>query len=223
MTRGVVVQLTDQEIVNRALYLAGELTADHLDEHVQWWPPSTAGYIPPPAAHCEDIYYLLREHNGGKDPTARSPADHWSFPDHDFTNVTSDCVGGGAWCGGWDRYQPARFGHVPGYDGWINTDSALWDARGPRRCFVPADRPEPGSHVVCESGSLNHAIGHWGVVVKYGLAEWDPKVAECWHAIEVVNVAAYHGDKGQPARANRRTTGAGWFGTGAMFLRSIMK
>jgi hypothetical protein len=178
-------------------------------------------------ADCAPIYYLLHDHNGGKDPTAPDPADHWSAPvEHPepgavpFVNRTCDCIGGAAWCGGWDRYQPVRFAHL--YDGWINTDSMIDDAIGPARCFSRMDRPTPGAYIVCKSGSLHHAIGHIGVVIGYKLAEWDPTDPACWAAIEVVNVAAYHDEHGRPARANQRSTGRGWFGTNALFTRSIM-
>lgn len=233
MTRGIVLPLTAEQIVARALYLAGETSLDTLDDHVRR--PFGQPADIPSSVRCPEIFYLLHEHNGGKDPTASDPADRWStdaelervrnggpMAPAPFVNRTCDCIGGASWCSGFDRYQPVRFGHVPGYDGWINTDSMIWEATHTKRCFVDAGRPEPGTMIVCASGSLHHAIGHVGVVVGSKLAEWDPKVAACWSAIEVVNVAAYRDDHGNPARANRRTTGAGWFGTGALFCRSIM-
>lgn len=227
--RGIVLPLTREQIRQRALYLAGEAPVSSLDSYVR-------RDKRPHGATCETIFYLLHDHNGGKDPTAIDPADRWSTQAEldryaqevkagirarpPFVNRTADCVGGGAWCGGWDRYQEARFAHI--YDGWINTDSAILDASGPGRCFVPIDRPEFGDHIVCKSGSLHHAVGHWGVIVGYRLAEWDPAVPSCWAAIDVVNVANYKSGDSSPARANRRTTGAGWTGTGALFLRSVM-
>jgi len=230
--RGLVLPLIQLQIVQRALYLAGEVPIGTLDEHVRRGSMS-------PSDKCPAIYYLLHDHNGGKDPTASDPADRWSTQAEldryardkkaerpgglaarlPFVNRTCDCVGGAAWCGGWDRFQNQRFAHL--YDGWINTDSMILDARGPARCFVSIGRPVSGTYIVCASGSLHHAVGHVGVVIGYGLAEWDPLDAECWRAIDVVNVAAYH-DGVEASRANRRTTGVGWFGTNAMFLRSTM-
>jgi hypothetical protein len=157
MTRGAVVQLAPTDIVARALYLAGEVTSAELDQHVR-----------NPAKVCATGYYRLKDHNGGKDPTAPDPFTRWQG------NITSDCMGGAAWCGGFDRYQPAR---LPLYDGWINTDSMVMD--------VPA--------------------------------EWDRTRRECWEAIGVVDIAARKG------RANRRTTGRGWFGAGAVFAVSTMR
>ncbi len=209
-TRGLVVPLTSQQVVNRWLYLAQELDASHLDEHV------LRDGIP---ERCPDLYYLLHEHNGGKDPTAHDPADRWSKTIGGFVNRTVDCSGGDAWANGHDRYQPERFSYH--YDGWINTDSMMDDAQGrvpthgKPRCFRLLDRPEPGASIVCRSGSPGHKIGHVGGVVSVPL-EWDPGELECWIALGVVNVAAYSG------AANRRTTGRGWFGAGAVFVRSIM-
>jgi hypothetical protein len=209
--RGLVVPLTALQIRQRALYLAGEVPLETLDEHVR---RDRAPSL------CPTLYYLLKEHNGGKDPTAADPADWWSKPGSSTVNVTCDCIGGASWCGGWDRYQPVRFSHI--YDGWINTDSMIMDARGPRRCFIPLERPEPGRFLVCASGSPGHQVGHISVCVGYKLAEWEPKARECWEAIQVVDVAARRNPDGSPARANRRTTGRGWYGTGALFTRSIM-
>jgi hypothetical protein len=208
--RGLVVPLTPEQVVKRALYLAGEVGADELDE-----------YVRDPAPVCPTIYYRLNgahdglgNYNGGKDPTAPDPADRWCKPGSTFVNVTSDCVGGAAWCSGFDRYQPVRFGHL--YSGWINTNSMILDASQDKRCFVPLDRPEPGCLIVCKSGSPGHAVGHVGVVVD-APDEWDPSLRLCWESIGVVDVASRQG------RANRRTTGRGWYNTGALFLRSIMR
>lgn len=189
MTRGKVLGLTLEQVAARARYLAG---------------PS-----------CVTGYYLLKDHNGGKDPTAPDPFDRWSKRGSRHVNITADCIGGAAWCGGFDRYQPVRFAHL--YGGWINTDSMLMDARGPAKCFVDLGRPEPGCFVVCRSGTPGHAIGHIGTVVSVP-AEWDPQVRECWDALGVVDVAS----TGAGKRANTLRTGRGWFGTGAGFVRSIM-
>jgi len=202
VTRGTVVPLTPAEVVTRALYLAGEITSATLDRYMR---------SPPPM--CPTIYYRLADHNGGSDPTAPDPASRWQTEAGTWA-VTCDCAGGAAWCAGFDRYQPDRFGHL--YSGWINTNSMILDCEDQRRCFEPVGRPLPGTMIVCKSGSPGHAVGHVGTVVSYGLAEWDPTVKECWDAIGVVDVA------GRQGRANKRTTGRGWRGTGALFVRSIM-
>lgn len=190
MTRGKVLGLSLAQVATRARYLA--------------------------SPECVDGYYLLNDHNGGKDPTAADPFDRWSKPGSTFVNRTADCIGGAAWCGGFDRYQPVRF---PYYHGWINTDSMLLDVLGSRRCFEPLDRPTPGCFVVAPSGSPGHAIGHIGVVIDVP-AEWDADVADCWRLVRVVDVAS----RGAGVRANKETTAIGWYTSrkqGA-WVRSIM-
>jgi len=194
MTRGLVLPMTMDDVCARALYLASD--------------------------HCVTGYYHLKApYNGGKNPSAEDPFDRWLFAGKDgveHTAITADCIGGAAWCGGFDRYQPVRFKHI--YGGWINTDSMLLDARGPAKCFVELDRPEPGCFVVCASGSRGHKIGHIGTVVTVP-AEWDKTIAECWIALGVVDVAS----TGEGKRANTKRTGRGWFGTNAGFIKSIME
>ena len=228
MTRGLVLGLTAVQRRVRMLYLAGEAPLGVV-----------AGTIagPPRAAElCPDIFYLLKEHNGGKDPTATDPADRWSTPaelqrvrldEEDrrtlglqakpirpaFVNRTADCIGGAAWCGGWDRLQPVRFAHI--YNGWINTDSMRLDAGGPAKCFARLKRPEPGCYVVFASGVGGHTVGHIGGVVDVP-AEWDPLERDCWDHLGGVDVAARIG------RANKRTTGRTWFGKDAWFVVPTM-
>lgn len=166
MTRGLVLPLTAEQRVARMKYLAGMLTIEHLD----FWPRATPVELDTIPGYedgrntCADGYYLLKDHNGGKDPTAIDPFDRWSMPGKTFVNRTADCIGAMAWCGGFDRYQPVRFAHL--YDGWINTDSMLMDAIGPKKCFEVIIQPEPGCFVVFASGSCGHAIGHIGGVIE---------------------------------------------------------
>lgn len=204
-TRGLVVELTSEQRLARLRYLAGLDPIDALDPHIQ------RDGAP---ERCPSIYYRLHEHNGGKDPTAPDPADRWSIEGHTFVNRTCDCVGGQAWAAGFDRYQPVRFAHL--YDGWINTDSMIMDARGPQRCFAALDAPEPGCMVVCASGSRGHAIGHVGGVIEVP-PDWDAGAAASWHQLRVVDVAARDG------QANAVTTAIGWFDTHALFVRPVMR
>lgn len=202
MTRGRVVPLTPAQVVTRALYLAGERTVHELDEHVLVRTDTPE--------LCRAGRYRLEYPNGGTDPTAAHP-----FADHEG-ELVADCIGGAAWCGGWDRKQPTRFAHL--YSGSINTNSMILDAEGWRRCFEPLARPVPGCFVVCRSGAPGHRVGHIGVVVSVP-AEWDPGVPDCWRAVGVVDVAARAG------RANRRTSAMGWFRTrnaGGYWMRSLM-
>lgn len=217
MTRGLVVgPLTDQQVVNRLLYLAGELTIDKLDPYVR-----KEGA----PLYCPTIYYRLPDHNGGTDPTAPDPSSRWNAPMADkdgdgkpdgFINaVTCDCTGAQNWAQGNDRYQPVRAKHV---GGWLGTSAMIADALGKQKCYRVLDRPERGCIIVCKKGSRGHPnAGHAGGVVGYRLAEWDPTDRNCWLAIDVVDVAG-----SRPTRANQRTTGRGWFNTGALFIRSIM-
>lgn len=216
LVRGVVLGLTDQQIVKRALYLAGKLAIGSLDAHVR----KTGAPI-----MCPDIYYLLKGYNGGKDPTAPDPADRWSKPGSTFVNRTCDCSGGDAWMSGNDRYQPKRMRPSIGYDGWFNTDSMIMDAMlplkpGEKRCFEADPQPTPGRSIVCQSGSYGHTIGHIGKITNYSgdPSKFDPADPACWKAIEVVDVSAVGAGK----RANLMRTGAGWYKTGALFLRSVM-
>lgn len=189
MARGTVLGLSLAQIAERARFLA--------------------------SPECPDGFYLLKGYNGGKDPNAPDPFDRWSKPGSAHVNRTADCIGGAAWCGGFDRYQPERFAHI--YDGWVNTDSMLLDALGPRRCFKPLDRPVPGCFVVAPSKSPGHRIGHIGTVVDVP-AEWDPDLEDCWRRVRVVDVASRAG------RANRETTAIGWFKARKMgaWVRSVM-
>lgn len=205
--RGRVVKLTRDQVVKRAMYLAGHASIEELDDHVR--------KVDAPS-ECPTIYYLLKGHNGGKDPTAPDPSDRWSNPGSPFVNRTCDCSGGNAWMHGFDRYQPKRFAHI--YDGWINTDSKMADASGSQKCFRSVGRPEPGTIIVYKTRGAT--IGHEGTVVGYrgDLSKWDPKVRANWRLIDVVDVSA----RGAGQRANLLRDGSWWYGVGSMFLESIM-
>ncbi len=202
--RGLVCGLTLEQVRQRALYLAGETTIDRLDWYVRKEDAPMS---------CPTGYYLLKEYNGGKDPTAPDPFARWKKPGSTQVNVTADCIGGAAWCGGFDRFQEKRFAHI--YGGWINTDSMIQDASGPAKCFELLDRPLPGCFVVFKSGDAGHAVGHIGTVVDVPL-EWDPNERECWKALGVVDVASRVG------RANKRRDGSAWFRVGR-FIQSVMR
>lgn len=227
MKRGLVVPLTDDQVIARALYLAGKRPLSTLDEHVRRdalelraWGYEQVDIAP---VFCPDLFYLLHDHNGGKDPTAPDPADRWSKLGSTFQNRTVDCSGGNAWMHGFDRYQPKRMAAAVGYDGWFNTDSKIIDARrtitpgAAPRCFEDVGRPEPGVIITCKSGSPGHKVGHEGCVVAVHCLEWDPMARECWDLVDVVDCA-----QRSPNRTNKQTTARGWFGAGAMFLRSVM-
>jgi len=205
--RGLVLPLTSQQRVQRALYIAKLADISTLD---MWIPRAGA------PARCPDIYYLLHEHNGGKDPTRPDPADRWHKDGSTFENRTCDCIGAASWIGGWDRYQPIRFAHI--YKGWINTDSMRLDAGGPAKCFRKIDAPVPGCYVVCATGSPGHPnAGHIGTVVG-GCEGFDRKNRDSWLQLEVVDVA-----KRDPNPANALTTGRGWYGADAWFVVPTMK
>lgn len=216
MTRGLVLPLTAEQRVKRALYLAGEITIRELDGFVR---KAGAPDI------CPVIYYRLEFPNGGTDPTAPDPAARWTKPNKDFINITADCMAAVAWIGGFDRLQRERGAHVWG--GRFNCDSMLIDALEYGRCFEVLPAPEPGCIVVYDSEDYDHdgtrdRVGHTGTVVRVP-SVWDPSARECWAQLGVVDVALRSG------RANCRTNGLAWFGRdrrgymkNSKFLRSIM-
>ncbi len=229
MTRGLVLPSTAQQRVTRMRWLAGEATFNELDTEIEARYDPNKRDIPgyyniTEATRCCSGYYLLKDHNGGKDPTAIDPFDRWSndapplYARPDFTvpflNRTADCIGGMVWCGMFDRYQPKRFSHL--YDGWINTDSMLMDARGPKKCFRLLDRPEPGCFVVFASGDGGHSIGHIGGITDVP-AEWDRTKVECWQALGVVDMAAR-----TPKPGNARGNPLVWYHAQGSFVVSTM-
>jgi hypothetical protein len=208
MTRGLVLPLTQAQRVARMRYLAKLAPFGSLDRFVRR-PDGVDDFT-----MCPDIYYLLKTHNGGTDPTAPDPGTRWSKPGSTFVNITSDCIGGAAWCGGFDRFQRERFAHI--YGGWINTNSMRMDAARDMRCFIRLAAPEPGCFVVFASGGGGHAIGHIGGVIEVPDG-WNANDRASWDALQVVDVAAR-----TPRPANKLTTGRTWWNTDAWFIRSIM-
>lgn len=209
LKRGVVLGLMGSQRLARMLYLGGKAGIDLLDDKVR------KDGAP---MKCPDIYYLLKNFNGGKDPTAPDPADHWVKPGYDFVNRTCDCIGGMAWAGGWDRYQPVRFSHI--YKGWINTDSMCMDAAGPAKCFKRIPQPEEGCYVVYRSdpeGKTHRIpIGHIGGVVKVP-EKFDAKSKDSWKELQVVDVAS----RGKNP-ANTIHNGWPWYGKDAWFIVPVM-
>lgn len=104
---------------------------------------------------------------GGRSPDAPTP----------FTtkgaDVGSDCVGWALWALGIDRYQPKLFTY---YDGWMNTDSIIADAKTKvgGGLWQLLSKPEAGCLVVFPSlykdGRMIR-MGHVGLVVEVP-AEW---------------------------------------------------
>ncbi len=221
----MVLGLTAKQRLDRMLYLVGACTLEKLT-HVNQNHENlrvlggyfTAGGELITPVKCPTFYYLLKDFNGGMDPTAPDPATRWRKPrTHEkpdpILNRTSDCIGGMAWCGGFDRYQPKRFDHI--YGGWINTDSMTQDAGGPAQCFKRLERPEPGCFVVFKSGAGGHKVGHIGGVVSVP-AEYAPETREWWMELGVVDVAARIG------RANARGNGLTWYRKDAWFIVPTM-
>lgn len=223
LVRGLVVPLSQPQRVARMRYLAGLVSSSELDPYVRMDADTLRAYgypmpMPGRGFACQVLYYNLDDHNGGTDPTAPDPATRWRNPGGTTTFRTCDCMGAMAWAGGFDRYQPKRFAHSP-YAGWINTNSMRIDA-GSRSgsCFIRLERPERGCFVAYASGAGGHKVGHIGGIVGVP-AEWDASKRECWEALVVVDVAA----RGAGVRANKVTTGRGWFGCDAWFMRSVMQ
>lgn len=196
MTRGIVLGLTLDQVAARAVQLG--------------------------APDFVDGYYQLSGHNGGKDPTAADPFDRWPFKGADGETHearTADCIGGAAWAGGFDRYQPDRF-KLRGWDGWINTDSMLEDARGHATCFALLPAPVRGCFLVAPTGSPGfERCGHITTIhtVPADFAMDNPA---SWKALLGTDVAS----RGS-SRANTTHDASWWFAArhhGAGFVRSIM-
>ncbi len=221
----VVFPLSDAQRVTRARYLAGLASARELDIYVRQDSQSLAAYgYGVDYESCLDLYYLLSPHNGGMDPGAPDPATRWTKAGKTFVNRTVDCSGGNAWMQGFRRWQRKRFAHI--YGGWINTDSKIYDARGPALCFRDEGYPIPGCIITCISGSPGHKVGHEGTVIEVPSDfSWDNRLS--WEQTKVVDCAARNG------RSNALSSALGWFSSGqwldsnsrrgTMFLRSIMR
>jgi hypothetical protein len=222
MTRGLVVPLTTEQIIARAKYLARLVGSTALDSFAR-----------APRPLVRDIYYRLPDHNGGTDPTAPDCATDWFETDVAgvvHPRITSDCSGADSWIHGHDRYQPQRMAAAVGYGGFWNTNSKIIDAErsivghaSGARCFEAEATPRAGLIVVCKSGSPGHAVGHeetiydapaWGVG---GVPNWDPRDPSLWAMLRT------SGCRGHGPTANGPSTARGWYGTGALFLRSAMQ
>lgn len=195
MTRGVVLPATLDDVADRALQLGSPAFVDG--------------------------YYLLSEHNGGKDPAAADPFDRWSKPGSTFVNRTSDCIGGSSWCGKFDRFQPVRFAHL--FGGWINTDSMIEDATGPAKCFVALKAPVRGCFVVAKTGAPGFAkCGH--IITAHTICDgtFDIDDRTCWERTLGCDVAA----RGAGVRANTTHDVTWWYEgrhAGVYFVQSIMQ
>jgi len=110
-------------------------------------------------AALQPAWYILG--TGGRDPSNPNP-----FTYKDGVGWGSDCVWFVDWCRGLDRYQPGVFSQ---YDGWINTDSILLEARGKSEFFEIVDQPRPGDAIVTPSlfnaKGQRTVIGHIGLIV----------------------------------------------------------
>jgi hypothetical protein len=157
---------------------------------------------------------------GGRDPKAKTPLTKrlgkWG----------SDCIGFVLWCLGHDRYQPETFEL---YDGWINTDSLMMDAKGARSWYAPVAIPEPGDVVVFPSiykDGKRIRMGHIGLVVEvpadmpenvYGLPAAERRA---WLAkVIVIDCAAASARK--PYAISETTAAASWDKSDAMFARCV--
>lgn len=109
--------------------------------------------------------YLLGA--GGRSPSASVP---WTTKRIlGFKRTGSDCIGFVLWCLGLDRFQPT----FPFYGGWINTDSAIMDARHAGVFFrlVKAADVAVGDLIVFPSINIDddaarERIGHVAIVVE---------------------------------------------------------
>lgn len=142
-------------------------------------------------------YFLDTERgvrNGGRDPLAPDCATHWKDGNGKLWS-TSDCVGFAMWCVGAKR----KLSTFAEYQGSINTDSMLLDARRTRSHFDPVEQPFRGCLIVMpgvvRDGKRVRA-GHVGVVVAVDPA-FDPRAPR----LELVTIAhcspSHHKTHGQ--------------------------
>lgn len=119
---------------------------------------------------------------GGRSPWTNSPL---TTKDG---KLGSDCIGFALWATGLDRYQPKLFTY---YDGWMNTDSIIDDAKsgvgGGRWKLL--SKPQVGCLVIFPSLWKNGKMirmGHVGLVVEVP-GEWPDDFAQ-WSAKERTNL-----------------------------------
>lgn len=131
-------------------------------------------------------YFLdaeLGTRNGGRDPKADDCATHWK-DENGKPWATADCVGFASWVKGFPRKMKA----FPLYGGYVNTDSMILDAEGPRSLLRPVSTPSPGTLIVMPSLFDEHghrlSPGHVGVVVDSSL--WYPAAP---HPLQLIHVA----------------------------------
>ena len=180
-------KFTAVEVVERAKSLIGK----RID------PPMGVVSIPKP------VLYRLTERNGGTDPFQKH-CGSWS---PDINRWTSDCTGFVCWCLGLDRYQPPE---------WINTDSAIRDAKNGKIRFTEISVPELGCAVVFGSvwrNGIRTKVGHWGIVTGVP-AEWESS----WELLKVTHCSS--GVSRKTGSAISETSGEVWRNRG-MFLRYV--
>lgn len=158
---------------------------------------------------------------GGRSPNAVTP-----FTVRDGV-LGCDCVGFTSWCLGHDRYQPKTFPH---YDGWINTDSLMSDARDTCTWYEPIARPEPGDVVVFPSIHRNGArvrMGHIGLVTDvpddfpddFRFTQADRR---SWLAhVTVIDCAGAASRRANGHAVAETTAAASWDKPDAMFARCV--
>lgn len=158
---------------------------------------------------------------GGRDPNASSP-----FTTKDGV-VGSDCVGWVLWACGIDRYQPKLFTY---YDGWMNTDSIIEDAKrgvGGKLWKLLA-KPEVGCLVIFPSIHKNGKMtrmGHVGLVVEVP-AEWpddfaswpDKERKELLKLVKVIDCNASWGRKLKGKAIGQITAADLWNKPDAVFV-----
>jgi hypothetical protein len=156
---------------------------------------------------------------GGRDPKASTPLTKRNGA------LGSDCVGFTSWCLQHDRYQPETFEL---YDGWINTDSLMMDAKGRRSWYAPVTKPEPGDVVVYPSlykDGKRVRMGHIALVVEvptefpdgFSFGQQDRRA---WlHRVLVIDCAAASNRK--PYAITETRASASWDKADAMFARCV--
>lgn len=164
---------------------------------------------------------------GGRDPSAPVPQ----------TTVDgvygSDCIGFVLWCIGLSRYQPqVTEGTIGSYGGWVNTDSAIGDARTAQVFFEVTHTPKAGDLVVFPGIVKNGKrarIGHVGLITgaRVDTSDWTPHLWErpanerkrFLEKLTVIDCAASFLRRLSGRAIKETTAAASWNKPDAVFLR----
>jgi hypothetical protein len=149
---------------------------------------------------------------GGRDPWDKDPATEVAGA---RASATCDCAGFVAWALGYDRKQPES--EFPLWGGWINTDSAIEEAKRTHLWFLRTLAPEVGGMVVFPSTRVDgkRTPGHIGIITE--VTSWSGEAD--FGRIRVVHCSG--GNDRRLGHAIDETSGKVWAGKRSLFLRYL--